>query len=1259
MAARAVSILTLRTLTARASARLAAPPPPFVFPPPPPVQFDEEWRPVALEPSSDPFRGRTSAYVKRIANARMPNPSLRSSAHTVSCPGHDDCSDACGRVCAGRHLNALRSFAVTGEHWVQRQPPRPASPPPVPVPPSPPFSPFSSCMDSCTLPPLRDWEKERCRDGGRGSYRPTLCFYSTQCQFCGIRDPSPTIEQNDECDYSQNGRCEDGGAGSVYFTDAAGQDTHLCGLGTDATDCAALGAREVLSLGFESYAGVTNVAFPRPPPVPPPPPAPVHPPPSTSWLAFPDEANRCYSFFRESDRTFLCSGTEAQIADKKRLELCTMNLQDYKADEDVAEYCSDGGFDSVVIHKGEIGYAAPRFGCDYGSSDCAHPREFETWITTGRGCVPKLKPREQPTTENGRGGCADVCGVGEKGDPIELYHSSDSASDGTAFCRDGGADAETATCNYGTQCTRCGFRKIIYKSTEQRRGLDGLASGKQGNFARRRLQSDYDLGIAPSPPPPPPPAGKGTGLFNTPLPPPSPRPPPPPPHSPPPSPCPSPSPPPTPPGYYSHGRCHCFTASDYEGREWSEMELRAKANYVDESAVTYLARSSLVRGKSNFTKPIVWVPGGSPPLHVSKWVDSAALEGQIAHLVDGWRPARPGMVLEKLDLEYFNGVRPAWWPSGDSTWQASPNNTHDTAFWASVCASACFRDHRDDVRVVLVELDSYPACCTCYAWEDAEGVDTHPSHSAPSDAQLLRFLEGASRAPGARPRTSLYAVGEKVSAGHYWGAMQSTVYHAQVLSTEYTHGAPGAPSKQVAAATLQLCLEECGTHTGLALNTVSWVPSTPMCSCYEADFGLASHGTSWRPRGAGEPPTFYYRARFCRNVRATSERSLVYSKVDDRTCPGVPVVTGFTLATHALMQTVSTSEADSSSIPFDVRCENLCAADSQCAISHAFVPTFDVHDLANRNPPPPSPPEPPSQPPPMYPPLPPFPPAPPPSERSGWRMWAPSALLAPRYDQKLDAYVITCQVEGCHEPIAVWESPNQVATSVMARRLMQNGVFERSVCPFECARGVVRHGLAEDEESNVLSGVGLTAAAFQYSGHAESSVGVSTFAVRAAGVGAAAVQTLWRETGISLDHCDREISKRRNLCPHGLWVHTSTSQLGFRGGDCSCHLGARSKLQAAVLRAFFEHARQITDLEHFRWTHDDVSVAATSPSDGAACDGDLSRVCVFWSEFSLDEGSELGCFPSSEGDNVVTPQVLLEAMQEASVGYPPPSPPPP
>jgi hypothetical protein len=169
-------------------------------------------------------------------------------------------------------------------------PPRP--PPPPPTPPMPPMSPPGVCLNTCRYASDSD-----CDDGGAGS-EYSMCQSATDCTDCGIRaplklppparwasppPPSPTpppiagvssppppspsppppvpatpgsavssICQND-CRYSSDGDCDDGGDGSEYT---------FCSRGTDCVDC---GER-------------TTVLAADPPPSPrPPPPSPSPP----------------------------------------------------------------------------------------------------------------------------------------------------------------------------------------------------------------------------------------------------------------------------------------------------------------------------------------------------------------------------------------------------------------------------------------------------------------------------------------------------------------------------------------------------------------------------------------------------------------------------------------------------------------------------------------------------------------------------------------------------------------------------------------------------------------------------------------------------------------------------------------------------------------------------------------------------------------------------------------------------------------------
>ena len=652
-----------------------------------------------------------------------------------------------------------------------------------------------------------------------------------------------------------------------------------------------------------------------------------------------NEADVCHSYFSGSppNLAFSCSGTPSQIDLKASLGLCPHDYAHYAAGNGFQEFCSDGGLASFPVQRLDFTFEEPTFGCDYGSS-----------CLENAGVRESICLQQRPFQE--LMDCVDFDTQERCEAAIQAAHPDDERTDGSAFCRDGGLDSESATCSYGSQgCTRCGQRPNVYLSLEQRRGITEYPEGLKGNYKRRRQNAEQRR-MAPSPPPPPPPLPDATGTFDQPVPPPSPIPPPPPPHYPPPVPPPSPCPPPTPPGYFSGGRCSCYTESHTEGgREWSEIELRAKASYVDETAVTYLARAALTRAKSNDTNPLVWVPGGSTEQnYVLKWVPSPALQGQLAHVVDGWRPNRPQMLLESMELEYFRGTRPVWWPAQDESWVRSPNNTDDSAWWASVCTSACIRDFRDDVRLVFVDLDATPARCDCYAWSDPDLTDGHHSHSSPSDPDILRFLEGASRDVVVTDRVSLYAVSNKVHQGHYFGSQQSTVFHAQILNDRYIHGGTFTPAHLQVVDSLDLCFEECGTNVGLELRTIAWLPAQKDCLCYVEDFQQASHGVYWKLRDQLAPTVEYYRADLCPNVRVASERSLVWSKASNKTCHGDPVVTGFTLGSHSLLSSVGTSGSEDSSVPFDARCESLCEQDERCEMAHVFAQTMTFLDLSNR-----------------------------------------------------------------------------------------------------------------------------------------------------------------------------------------------------------------------------------------------------------------------------------------------------------------------
>ena len=542
-----------------------APPPPFNFAPPPPMTFAEDYRATTPYREGQPTlggadlvrdvdNGVASALVKRLVNARTLDLALRDSHRVVPCPGADDGESTCGRYCAAEHLSHLRAFTVTGAHVVASPPPPlPTTPIPDP-PPLPPSAPFTECANTCRelVGELLRADDTTCRDGGKGAFLPTICEYSTQCADCGFRSNTRTIEQDDSCAHSNNGVCEDGGPGSAFVPESTHgyQDalTSLCGLGTDATDCAGRGDRLTQTIDGDSFQGVTNYTRPSPPPPPPPLPDPSPPPP----VDFDPCTDTCRALFVVTridgydSYSFDCSGTTAQILYKRNNGLCS-NTEPL----DAVELCSDGGFSAVALRwSGDALTNEPEqttFACDYGKQ-CSACSRREGVATTDAECAAGRQLFD--------GGCRDACWVDGNGGVHHTEERFDSAAtnaDGTSNvdtrCQDGGPGSVSNKCPFGTQSTRCGPARAIAPQSVYHGGfVDCPVTATTCSGDRRLYQTGVDgaaqsravLGPPPPPPRPPPPSpspnadvaavlrGAGlTGVILDNLPPPSPPSPPP------------------------------------------------------------------------------------------------------------------------------------------------------------------------------------------------------------------------------------------------------------------------------------------------------------------------------------------------------------------------------------------------------------------------------------------------------------------------------------------------------------------------------------------------------------------------------------------------------------------------------------------------------------------------------------------------------------------------------------------------------------
>eukprot|EP00316_Scyphosphaera_apsteinii_P001971 CAMPEP_0119307846 /NCGR_PEP_ID=MMETSP1333-20130426/8228_1 /TAXON_ID=418940 /ORGANISM="Scyphosphaera apsteinii, Strain RCC1455" /LENGTH=297 /DNA_ID=CAMNT_0007311483 /DNA_START=109 /DNA_END=1002 /DNA_ORIENTATION=- len=108
-----------------------------------------------------------------------------------------------------------------------KRPPAPPAPPP--------FSPGVECSEECVYT-----NDNLCDDGGPGS-EYNECSWGSDCSDCGKRPPAPPppppaprfppgVECREECEYPSDDICDDGGPGSQW---------DFCLWGTDCADCGA------------------------------------------------------------------------------------------------------------------------------------------------------------------------------------------------------------------------------------------------------------------------------------------------------------------------------------------------------------------------------------------------------------------------------------------------------------------------------------------------------------------------------------------------------------------------------------------------------------------------------------------------------------------------------------------------------------------------------------------------------------------------------------------------------------------------------------------------------------------------------------------------------------------------------------------------------------------------------------------------------------------------------------------------------------
>ena len=228
--------------------------------------------------------------------------------------------------------------------------------------------------------------------------------------------------------------------------------------------------------------------------------------------------------------------------------------------------------------------------------------------------------------------------------------------------------------------------------------------------------------------------------------------------------------------------------------------------------------------------------------------------------------------------------------------------------------------------------------------------------------------------------------------------------------------------------------------------------------------------------------------------------------------------------------------------------------------------------------------------------------------------------------------------------------------------MIDQGTYRSSACPYECSRKIERHEVVPSNEANMLSGLGMLGEGFVYPGHADSNSGFSRFSSSGSSA-TAKLHPLHMSHNVTLDQCDDIVNRHQLLAPHGVWLvheaHEDDFASAERLGDCGLFLGARSSVDADIWRAFYRYARLVLRLGHVdTWLDDDMVDAIVHSSSEKVCNSATSKVCLWWSEFDLDE-EEYSCRPKRDASNIITPSILLATLAANDVSYPPPNPPPP
>ena len=277
-----------------------------------------------------------------------------------------------------------------------------------------------------------------------------------------------------------------------------------------------------------------------------------------------------------------------------------------------------------------------------------------------------------------------------------------------------------------------------------------------------------------------------------------------------------------------------------------------------------------------------------------------------------------------------------------------------------------------------------------------------------------------------------------------------------------------------------------------------------------------------------------------------------------------------------------------------------------------------------------------------------FPPAAPPDGVVGIRTYSPNTNEVPTLNAATNKFAITCQVDGCGEPLSVFETASQLNIVAMVQDFVDEGIYASSACAYECDREVFSHALDTEAYQQLVTTSTLSVAQFAYGRLTTTQTGVDE--TPGANAGFTSLDKFEQLTDVSMDECSTFFTLRKLIAMHAVWL-VDDETVSPATGTCTLFLATRDQHQLTLWQSFFEHARRVVSIGHFQATTPANSNAAIArPSSGLSCDPSLQttgtalgggintrtewRACLWWSEFSHDTQNEYACSPDR-----VRPQV--------------------